>query len=76
MEIRVNARGLSNPGPRMMVEIALARSNATSVRVVVSDQSAVEDLKQYFSDKTTQLSVEDVGEEFHLLATLANEPCK
>ncbi|MFQ5510305.1 MAG: sulfurtransferase TusA family protein [Candidatus Krumholzibacteriia bacterium] len=66
-EWRINARGLSNPGPRLMVESALARAGDRPLRVVVSEPEAVDDLKAYFKELGRACVVDQIGEEFHLL---------
>jgi TusA-related sulfurtransferase len=66
-ELKINARGLSAPGPRLMVETALAKGRYGSIRVVVSDESAVSDLKEYFAGRNHEVKVDQVGEDFHVL---------
>lgn len=66
-EHKINARGLSAPGPRLMVEAALARSSYPSIRVVVSDKAAADDLLDYFSDKRDKIVVDQVGGDFHVI---------
>lgn len=67
-EIRINARGLSSPGPRMMVENALGKGRYELVRVVVSSQKAVNDLREYFAAHDAAVTIDQVGEEWHVLA--------
>lgn len=66
-ELKINARGLTVPGPRLMVETALANRTCQLLRVVVSNVDAVEDLKALFADKAVQVNVDQVGEEYHVL---------
>jgi TusA-related sulfurtransferase len=69
-EIKINARGLSNPGPRMMVETALAKHEYSTLRVVVSTVEAVDDLKAYFATMKAEVVVDLIGNEYHLLVQL------
>lgn len=69
-ELKVNARGLSAPGPRLMVETALAKTPTRFLRVVVSDQKAVDDLQVYFGELGADVKIDQVGEEFHVIVDL------
>ena len=66
-EWRVNAKGLSNPGPRLMVENALAHAGGRALRVIVSEAAAAEDLKAYFKKLGRTYKIDEIGEEFHIL---------
>ena len=66
-ELKINARGLSAPGPRLMVETALKKNPCQMMRVVVSNMEAVEDLKEFFKAKQVEVNVDQVGDEFHVL---------
>jgi len=65
-EIKVNARGLSSPGPRLMVENALARKSCRLLRVVVSSREAVDDIQAHFSGQKLKISVDQIGEDYHV----------
>jgi TusA-related sulfurtransferase len=68
-ELRINARGLSAPGPRMMVDAALAKSERPDlVRVVVSTQAAADDVQAFLKDAGAAVDIDSVGNEFHVLA--------
>jgi len=69
-ELKVNARGLSAPGPRLMVETALEKTPARFLRVVVSDQAAVDDLQAYFGERGGNVKIDQVGEEFHVIVDM------
>jgi TusA-related sulfurtransferase len=66
-ELKINARGLSAPGPRLMVETTLKKNPCQLLRVVVSNVEAVEDLEDFFKTKQAKVNVDQVGEEFHVL---------
>jgi TusA-related sulfurtransferase len=67
-EVRVNARGLSAPGPRLMVDAALDKQQPTVMRVVVSNAPAAEDVRTYLEGRGAAVEIDAVGTEFHVLA--------
>ena len=69
-ELKINARGLSAPGPRLMVETALSRNPSRFLRVVVSDSEAVDDLRVYFEERNAIVTIDQVGTDFHVLVDL------
>jgi TusA-related sulfurtransferase len=69
-ELKINARGLSGPGARMMVENALSKGTYKSIRVVVNNSDAVDNLRDFFSEKNARVKVDQVGEEFHVFVEL------
>lgn len=66
-EWRINAKGLSPPGPRLMVENALPQLGGRALRVVVSDAASAKDLQAYFKEKGRTWVLDEIGEEFHIL---------
>ncbi len=68
-EIKINARGLSNPGPRMMVQNAIDKG-ATRMRIVVSSAEAIEDLKAFLASKTSTVRIDEIGEEWHMVVEI------
>ena len=67
-EVRVNARGLSVPGPRLMVEAALDAQQPALMRVVVSGSPAAEDVRRFLEGRGASVEIDAVGTEFHVLA--------
>ncbi len=67
-EIKINARGLSNPGPRLMVETALSKGRYETMRVVVTSAEAVEDLQAYFISMGARVEIDQIGSDYHILA--------
>ncbi len=65
-EIKINARGLSSPGPRLMVEKALAEKRYKLMRVVVSGLEAAEDIRTAFSAKGAEVTVDQIGDDYHV----------
>ena len=71
-ELKINARGLSNPGPRMMVKNVIEGQDCKRIRVVVNSTEAVKDLKAYFDSIGATVDVDEIGDEFHILVTIAD----
>jgi TusA-related sulfurtransferase len=67
-ELRINARGLSVPGPRLMVEAALEKALPGSMRVVVSSDESAQDVCGYLASRGASVEVDQVGSEFHVIA--------
>ena len=66
-ELKINARGLSAPGPRLMVKTALQEHPNRSLRVVVSNIEAVDDLREFLSEIKAKTTIDQVGEEYHVI---------
>jgi TusA-related sulfurtransferase len=71
-DVRINARGLSAPGPRLMTEALLARGRPETLRVVVSTRGAADDVRAYLETAGAEVEIDGVGEEFHVLARFAH----
>ncbi|MCI0452593.1 MAG: hypothetical protein L0Z51_09445 [Candidatus Latescibacteria bacterium] len=56
------------PGPRMMVDAALAKERPALMRVVVSNAPAAEDVRTYLEGRGAKVEIDGVGNEFHVLA--------
>jgi TusA-related sulfurtransferase len=67
-ELRINARGLSRPGPRLMVETELQKGRPQLVRVVVSGRGAAEDVSAFLESAGATVEIDTVGDEIHVLA--------
>lgn len=72
-EVRINARGLSVPGPRLMTATALEKGRPAALRVVVSNAPAADDLKDYLLGLGASVEVDNVGVEYHVVARFAAE---
>jgi TusA-related sulfurtransferase len=72
-EVKVNARGLSAPGPRLMVQTALKKGPCRLMRVVVSTTEAVADLQDFFASRNATTKIDQVGEEYHVLVEFEDE---
>ena len=68
-QLRINARGLETPGPRMMVESALSGGvTYESLRVVVSSKDAVDDLIGYLKSLGASIETDYIGNDYHIFA--------
>jgi hypothetical protein len=67
-QININARHLSNPGPRLLVKNALAKQTCSRMRVVVSTVDAAEDLRLLFLEIGAEVEVEQLVDEYHIVA--------
>ena len=67
-EVRINARGLSAPGPRLMAAAALEKGRPHVLRVVVSNDAAAADVREFLATRGASVEVDHVGAEFHVLA--------
>jgi len=73
-EFKINAKGLSLRGPRMMVESELSKEKCRWLRVIVSDLGAVDDLREYFTSMgAADIEVDRVGEDYHVVVELGVE---
>lgn len=72
-ELRINARGLSVPGPRLMVQSALEKGNPAVLRVVVSNDEGARDLSGYLTGCGATVEIDQVGAEFHVIAQFARD---
>jgi hypothetical protein len=71
-ELRINARGLSVPGPRLMVQSALEKGHPAVVRVVVSNDEGARDVGGYLKGVgAASVEIDQVGAEFHVIAQFA-----
>jgi TusA-related sulfurtransferase len=70
-ELRINARGLSVPGPRLMVQSALEKGRPAVVRVVVSSDESARDVGGYLTGEGASVEIDHVGSEFHVIAQFA-----
>ena len=67
-ELRINARGLSVPGPRLMVQSALEQGRPGMMRVVVSTDEGARDVGGYLTGCGASVEIDQVGAEFHVIA--------
>jgi TusA-related sulfurtransferase len=71
-EERIVARGLKSPGPLLMVKKRLKTIDARRIRVIVSSREAAEDIVNYFESRGAAIELDRAGEDFHVVADLAN----
>jgi len=67
-EIKVNARKLSTPGPRMMAEIAIEHGTPSVLRVIVSTEDAARDVSAYLQGRGADVRTDILGNDIHVIA--------
>ena len=67
-EIRINARKLSTPGPRLMAENLIGDRQPTAVRVIVSNDDAARDVAAYLQERGADVRTDILGEDIHVIA--------
>lgn len=67
-EVRVNARKLSTPGPRMMAETAIDDGNPSVLRVIVSTDEAARDVAAYLQGRGADVRTDILGNDIHVIA--------
>jgi len=67
-EIRVNARKLSTPGPRLMTESALGDARPAMIRVIVSNDAAARDVAAYLQGIGAVVRTDILGDDIHVIA--------
>ena len=70
-EIRINARKLSSPGPRLMAENAISGDAPALLRVIVSNDEAARDVSAFLQDRGADVRTDILGEEIHVIARFA-----
>lgn len=67
-EIKVNARKLSTPGPRMMAENAIENGTPSILRVIVSTEEAARDVSAYLQGRGADVRTDILGNDIHVIA--------
>ena len=73
-EIRINARKLSTPGPRLMAENAIGEAPPAVLRVIVSNDEAARDVVEYLQDQGAVVRTDILGDDIHVIAQFAPPP--
>ncbi len=69
-ERRIIARGLSSPGPLLIVKKKLESMNEKKIRVVVSSEEAALDLQRYFNERSAVTEIDVAGDDYHVIIDL------
>ena len=73
IEEKIMAKGLSPPGPLLIVKKKLQEGiRAQHVRVIVSNPESVDELVSYFEKRGAETMTDRAGEDYHVIADLAN----
>jgi TusA-related sulfurtransferase len=67
-EIRINARKLSTPGPRLMAENAIRDQQPALLRIIVSSDEAARDVAAYLQTQGADVRTDILGEDIHVIA--------
>lgn len=74
-ELKVIAKGLKPPGPLLIVKNELKDADREgTLRVIVSNREAAEELVEFFSAMGAELEIDGVGDDFHVIVNLSS--CK
>jgi len=57
----------------MMVEDALKQGRADSLRVVVSNIEALDDLRAFFAERGIMLETDRIGDDYHIYVDLRSQ---
>jgi len=66
-EIRINARKLSTPGPRLMAESAIGDTRPAVLRVIVSNDDAARDVAEYLQGVGADVRTDVLGDDIHVI---------
>jgi TusA-related sulfurtransferase len=69
-EKRVIARGLSSPGPLLLVKKNLDEYMGGHLRVIVSTDDAADELVDYFMETGAKVEIDHAGEDIHVVVDL------
>lgn len=64
------ARGLSTPGPLLLVKKELESRGSRKLRIVVSSEEAALDLQGYFRDRSARAEIDVAGDDYHVVIDL------
>jgi len=69
-EERVMARGLRPPGPLLLVKKRLEAAAGRRLRVIVSNEEAVDELVDFFTEMSVPTETDRAGDDYHVIADL------
>ena len=69
-EKRIIARGLNRPGPLLLVRKELEKTDASKMRIVVSNEAAALELQGYFLDRSAEAVIDVAGDDYHVVVDL------
>jgi len=71
-EKKIFARGLKAPGALLLVKKSISGKSYGTLRIIVSYEEAVDELKKYFLERGVESEVDNAGDDYHLLIDLRN----
>jgi TusA-related sulfurtransferase len=69
-EKKVIARGLSSPGPLLLVRKRLEEFRGGRLRVIVSDDEAADELVEFFTAEGAMVELDHAGEDIHVVVDM------
>ena len=70
-EERISARGLRPPGPLLLVKKRLRDTEASRLRVIVSNREAADEIIEYLRSRGARAEVDQAGDDYHVIADLS-----
>ena len=71
-EERVIAKGLNPPGPLLIVKKKVKSMQGGSLRIIVSNREAADELIEYFRSRSAEAEIDMAGDDYHVVVDLAN----
>jgi TusA-related sulfurtransferase len=71
-EERVVAKGLKPPGPLLIVKKKLHEIQTEHLRIIVSNQEAVDELVSFFEERHAETEIDRAGDDFHVVVDLSH----
>jgi TusA-related sulfurtransferase len=71
-EERVIAKGLNPPGPLLIVKKKVRSMQGGSLRVIVSNREAADELVGYFREHSAEAEIDMAGDDYHVVIDLTN----
>ena len=73
IEEKILAKGLSPPGPLLIVKKRLKEGiRAQHLRIIVSNPESMDELVYYFEKRGAETKTDRAGEDYHVIADLAD----
>lgn len=69
-EEKIVAKGLSPPGPLLVVKKKLKTIEKRRVRVIVSNREAAEEIVDFFKEHNVDTEIDRAGDDFHVIVDL------
>jgi len=71
-EIHIIAKGLKPPGPLLVVKKKLQSIDTDRVRIIVSNQEAVDEIVEYLKGLNASFELDRAGDDYHIIVDTGN----